>query len=47
MFELSRRKGLTLFIVHQHKMFLGSEEKIVVVAATNRPQELDDAALRR
>ena len=34
-------------LVQFEGMLTGKEEKVVVVAATNRPQELDDAALRR
>ncbi|XP_023326776.1 spastin [Eurytemora carolleeae] len=41
------RRIKTEFLLQFEGMLTGCEEKIVVVAATNRPQELDDAALRR
>ena len=41
------RRIKTEFLLQFEGMTTGSGERIVVVAATNRPQELDDAALRR
>jgi len=41
------RRIKTEFLLQFEGMLTGKEEKVVVVAATNRPQELDDAALRR
>merc|ERR1712029_79651 len=41
------RRIKTEFLLQFEGMTTGSGERIVVVAATNRPHELDDAALRR
>jgi len=41
------RRIKTEFLLQFEGMTTASAERIVVVAATNRPQELDDAALRR
>jgi len=41
------RRMKTEFLLQFEGMLTESEEKLVIVAATNRPQELDDAALRR
>jgi len=41
------RRIKTEFLLQFEGMLTGGDERIVVVAATNRPQELDDAALRR
>ncbi|KAL1414177.1 hypothetical protein MTO96_007657 [Rhipicephalus appendiculatus] len=41
------RRLKTEFLVEFDGLHTGSEERILVMGATNRPQELDDAALRR
>jgi len=41
------RRIKTEFLLQFEGMLTGGDERIIVVAATNRPQELDDAALRR
>ena len=43
----SSRRIKTEFLLQFEGMLTESDEKLVVLAATNRPQELDDAALRR
>jgi len=41
------RRMKTEFLLQFEGMLTGTNERLVVVAATNRPRELDDAALRR
>nr|XP_037273386.1 spastin-like [Rhipicephalus microplus] len=41
------RRLKTEFLVEFDGLHTGNEERILVMGATNRPQELDDAALRR
>ncbi|KAL1433200.1 hypothetical protein MTO96_012785 [Rhipicephalus appendiculatus] len=41
------RRLKTVFLVEFDRLHTGSEERILVMGATNRPQELDDAAFRR
>lgn len=43
----SSRRIKTEFLIHLDGVATSSEERILVLGATNRPQELDDAAKRR